>query len=162
MIVLVWGVTGTGKTSVSQALAKKLQWQFLDADDFHPTTNIEKMQAGIPLTDSDRAPWLRSIKAHLDILVENDTSAVLACSALKQTYRQQLGVDETNIKSVLLSGDADLIAKRLSARENHFMNAELLTSQLATLEPDTHGLTCSVTKTVDEIVHDITATLSLE
>jgi gluconokinase len=135
MIVIVAGVSGSGKTTVGAMLAGRLHWPFADGDDFHPAANIEKMRAGIPLTDADRWPWLRAIAAWMDERIARDESAVVTCSALKHSYRDILLDGRPEARLVFLMVDREVLAKRLAARHGHFFRAELLSSQLDTLEP---------------------------
>ena len=132
MLVVVTGVSGTGKTTLGLGLSQALGIPFLDADDFHPPANIEKMSSGEPLTDADRQPWLASLAAKL-LEMEGKGGAVLACSALKNAYREQLQVSES-LRWIHLVGDRDLIWQRMLARQNHYMKAGLLDSQLAIWE----------------------------
>jgi gluconokinase len=133
-VFVVMGVSGCGKTTVGQALADELGCPFYDGDDFHPPQNVAKMAGGLPLDDDDRKPWLARLhdlmRAHL---VKGET-AVLACSALKKKYRQQLSAGNDGMKFIYLQGDFDLIWQRMSARENHFMGAKMLQSQFNALE----------------------------
>jgi len=135
MIVIVMGVTGSGKTTVGTRLGNELGWTFHDADDFHPPSNVEKMRAGIALTDADREPWLRAIRHCIDRTVADGGSAVFGCSALKGTYRSILADERPEVRFVHLRGPAPLIAERLRRRVGHFMNPLLLDSQFETLEP---------------------------
>ena len=140
MVVLVMGVAGSGKTTVGRRLADALGWEFYDADDFHPRANVEKMARGVPLDDEDRGPWLEALREVVRAALERGGGAVLACSALKECYRERLLVDE-RVKLVYLKGDRGLLRRRLSARRGHFMRPEMLDSQLAALEepgPETH------------------------
>jgi len=137
------GVSGSGKTVVGQALAKDLGWPFFDADNFHPKENVAKMAAGTPLTDADRWPWLDRLAAEMKALEERGVSAVLACSALRQAYRDRIS-RAGNVRYVHLSGDHDTIAARLAARKNHYMPPTLLASQLATLEAPTDAIVIDV------------------
>jgi gluconokinase len=144
MIIIVAGVSGSGKTTVGAMLAGRLRWRFADGDDFHPAANIEKMRAGVPLTDADRWPWLRAIAAWMDERIARDESAVVACSALKRSYRDVLLDGRPDVRLVFLMVDREVLSKRLAARHGHFFNAELLSSQLDTLEPpqpDEHAVT---------------------
>jgi gluconokinase len=134
MVIILFGVSGAGKTTVGRLLASELGWHFYDADDFHPAANIEKMRAMIPLSDADRAPWLEKLRALIDNCIQGETNAVLACSALKEAYRRFLTVDPDQVKLVYLKADYALLKERLQNRRGHFMNPELLNSQLATLE----------------------------
>ena len=133
MNVVLWGVSGCGKTTVGRLLAEALGKEFRDADDFHPESNREKMRAGNPLTDDDRWPWLQRLAEMLADETAAGGGIVLACSALKYRYREILAVDD-NVTFVLLDGDFDLIARRLAERNHEFMNNSLLQSQFDTLE----------------------------
>ena len=163
MIIIVFGVSGAGKTTVGKLLARELGWQFLEADDFHPAANIEKMQSGRPLTDEDRWPWLDCLRKQIEQLVSAGENAVLACSALKRTYRNRLGVND-DVKFVFLRGDYPLVEKQLRGRRRHFMNLDLLQSQFDDLEEpeiDEHALTVALGQTPEEIVEEIEAKLHL-
>jgi len=157
MIVVVMGVSGVGKTTVGIALARRLGWPFLDADDFHPATNVEKMRRGEPLTDDDRRPWLDAIGRELAHRAAEGASVVLACSALRRWHRDVLRASAP-VRFVHLRGTYDEIDRRLRARVGHFMPESLLRSQLDTLEPPapTEALTVdadvSPDATVDAIV----------
>jgi gluconokinase len=131
---LVMGVAGSGKSTIACLLAGKLGWSFFDADDFHPPENIAKMKAGIPLSDSDRQPWLERLSRLLRSEIAAGRHPVLACSALRQVYRDTLLAKTPGIRIVYLRGDKELIASRLRNRSDHFMPTGLLESQLATLE----------------------------
>ena len=158
MIVVVMGVSGSGKTVVGQALAKELGWPFFDADNFHPKENVAKMAAGTPLTDADRWPWLDRLAAEMKALEERGVSAVLACSALRQAYRDRIS-RAGNVRYVHLSGDHDTIAARLAARKNHYMPPTLLASQQATLEAPTDAIVIDVSDAVPVQVAKIRAAL---
>jgi gluconokinase len=163
MIVIVFGVSGAGKTTIGKLLAEELGWRFYEADDFHPRPNIDKMRRGIPLTDEDRWPWLESLRDLIKQCVEARQNAVLACSALKRAYRQHLCVS-AEVKFVFLRGDYALIAKELRRRRGHFMNPALLRSQFADLEeskPDEDVLTIELGRTPHEIVEEIKTKLRL-
>jgi gluconokinase len=134
MVVIVMGVTGSGKSTVGGRLAADLGWPFHDADSFHPPENIARMSRGIALTDADRLPWLEAIRARIDEVLAAGGSAVIACSALKKTYRDVLGEGLPGIRFVYLRGDEPLLAERLRHRVGHFMPPRLLRSQLETLE----------------------------
>src|SRR5271154_2408316 len=160
MILLLMGVTGSGKTTVGRLLAQRLGWPFLDADDFHPPQNIEKMQHGVPLTDEDREPWLAAIHAELLRCAARDQHAVLACSALKQTYRETLasGVD---LRICYLQGTYSEIAARLQSRTGHFAGEAILAGQFADLQEPRDALVLPVSNTPEEIVQDALRKLKL-
>lgn len=158
------GVTGTGKTTVGQALSQATGWQFADADDFHSAANRAKMHAGIPLTDEDRAPWLQSLHTQILQWSSTHTNAILACSALKESYRTTLNQDvpPDAIRFVYLTGPAALIEQRLQARTGHYMPASLLQSQIDALEPPQNALTISIAPPVAVIVQQIAQALGVE
>jgi gluconokinase len=133
VIVILFGVSGAGKTTLGQLLAEELGWKFYEGDDFHPHANIDKMHAGVPLTDEDRRPWLENLRGLIERLLAAKQNAVLTCSALKKSYRSYLRVNE-EVKFVYLRGSYELIANQLRQRHGHFMNPKLLQSQFATLE----------------------------
>jgi gluconokinase len=162
--VIVMGVSGSGKTTIAQALAARTGFIEQDGDDYHPAANIEKMKAGIPLTDDDRLPWLRAIAEAIDRYAKNNTPVIIACSALKHAYRDILVHGREGVRIVYLSGSAELIAQRLQHRSGHFMPPGLLDSQIAALEPpqpDEHILTVDIAAPVDRIVNEIVAALHL-
>jgi gluconokinase len=134
VIVIVIGVSGSGKTTVGRALGTLLGWSFLDADDYHPEANIAKMSRGEPLTDADRAPWLEILRTEIAARLARGEDAILACSALKKAYRQQLQVDPAQVRFVYLKVSPELLQERLAQRPGHFMKPSMLRSQLATLE----------------------------
>jgi gluconokinase len=158
VIILLMGVSGVGKTAVGQALAQQLGWRFADADDFHSAANVAKMRAGIPLDDADRAPWLQSLHGAIAGWIAAKESVVLACSALKESYRRQLLVGP-EVKLVYLHGNFELLSQRLKARHGHYMNPNLLRSQFETLEAPTEAITVDVSGTVPEIVAAIRTAL---
>jgi gluconokinase len=133
VIVLLMGVVGAGKTTVGCLLAQRLQWEFVDADSFHPTANVEKIRHGFPLDDADRAPWLLAIRQAVDQWIADHRNVVLACSALKRRYREQLNAGP-DVQFVYLKGTSELISQRLRSRKAHFATTELLASQFAILE----------------------------
>jgi len=156
MIILVMGTTGAGKTTVGKLVAAQLGWIFLDADDFHPPANIEKMKHGIPLTDADRGPWLENIHAELARLSSTGKNAVLACSALKQSYRDKLssGVD---LKIAYLRGSYDQMRRHIEARQGHFAGESILAGQFADLEEPHDALLLEVSRTPEELSAEIVA-----
>lgn len=135
MIVIVGGVSGSGKTTVGAMLAGRLNWPFADADTFHPAANVAKMHAGIPLTDEDRWPWLRAIATWMDERIAAGESAVVTCSALKRSYRDLLLTGRPHAWVVFLAVGRDELTHRLTMRHGHFFPAQLLDSQLSTVEP---------------------------
>jgi gluconokinase len=144
LAVVVMGVSGCGKTAVGSLLAQRLGARFIDADDLHPPANVEKMRAGIPLDDADRAPWLRLLNARLREVTAAGEPVVLACSALKQRYRDTLASGVPGLRFVHLSGSRELIAARLAARQHRYMPTTLLDSQFATLEPPAEAIVVDV------------------
>jgi len=161
MIAIVMGVTGSGKTSVGRLLAQQLGWEFADADDFHPSANVEKISHGIPLTDEDRAPWLDRLRIQITNWIVNGQNAVLACSALKRTYRQELSVGP-EVRFVYLKGSPGLIAQRLRLRRGHFADEKILASQFADLEEPEAAVTVDISQTPEKIVAEIRERLGLE
>jgi len=158
--IIVMGVSGCGKSSVGKALADSLGWDFYDADDFHPPENVAKMADGIPLDDSDRAPWLTSLHELISASLKADQPGVLACSALKERYRQQLTEGNDGVQIVHLKGCYDLIWSRMEKRTDHYMKPDMLKSQFETLEEPSNALTIDISKPVDEIVREVTSDLS--
>lgn len=135
MILIVAGVAGSGKTTVGALLAGRLRWRFADADTFHPEANVAKMRAGVPLTDEDRAPWLRAVADWMDARIAAGQSGVVTCSGLKRAYRNQLLSGRPAATMIFLQAGRDVLVSRLDSRPGHFFREELLDSQLATLEP---------------------------
>jgi gluconokinase len=161
MVIILFGVAGAGKSLIGQCLAAQLGWKFYDADQFHTSANIEKMRQGIALTDEDRGPWLERLCELLQTLRGRGEDAVLACSALKESYRRSLDLGE-EIKLVFLKGEYELIEKRLRKRQGHFMNPELLRSQFETLEEPRGGaLVVDVKLSPSEIVKEIRSELKI-
>jgi len=149
------GVSGCGKSSVGKLLAVNLGWDFYDADDFHPPANVTKMANGIPLDDSDRAPWLASLHDLISSSLTQGHPGVLACSALKECYRQQLMQGNDGLQLVYLKGSYDQIWSRMETRTDHYMKPHMLQSQFKTLEEPTNALAVDITLPVDEIVQKI-------
>jgi gluconokinase len=161
MVVILMGVSGAGKSTIGEMLASQLGWRFYDADDLHPDANKRKMSHAIPLTDKDRRPWLAAVRALVARCLAEGVSAVIACSALKQSYRELLAVDPAAVKFVYLRGDRALITERMAARRAHFMSAELLQSQFDTLEEPRDGITVDIAAKPEEIVASIRRQLGL-
>ena len=162
--LVVMGVSGSGKSTIADRLAVRLDWRFEDGDGFHPPGNVAKMSAGQPLTDDDRRPWLQAIADEIDRVSRERKRLVVACSALKRAYRDILSHGRKDIRFVFLNGSYELIAGRLAARKGHFMPPGLLASQFKTLEPpDTseHPITVSIDAPVETIVDDIIHQLKL-
>lgn len=162
--LIVMGVSGSGKSTVADALAKRLGWRYEDGDRFHPPGNVARMSAGHPLTDEDRRPWLQAIADEIDRVCRQGERAVIACSALKRAYRDILLHGRADVRFVFLKGTQDLIAGRLAARKGHFMPPDLLASQFRTLEPPAageHPITVSIDAPVAAIVDDIIRQLKL-
>ena len=149
---LLMGVSGCGKTTIGKALATKLGWDFYDADDFHTSENIAKMSSGSSLDDGDRASWLVSLHALISTCLNENKPGVLACSALKERYRQMLLSGNQGLLIVYLKGDYDLIWARMIARSGHYMKPEMLKSQFDALDEPTNGFVVDVSLSVDEIV----------
>jgi gluconokinase len=160
MIIIVMGVSGSGKSTVGSRLADELGWEFYDADDFHNEANRSKMSQGIPLTDDDRSTWLTSLRELIQKGIDSEMSIVLACSALKEAYRAILNVDG-QVKFVYLKGSYAEIESRLKNREGHFMPVKLLASQFETLEEPANALHVKVTHTLEEIIQIIRKGLAI-
>jgi gluconokinase len=160
MIVIVMGVVGSGKTTIGSLLAAELGWQFADADSFHPQSNVEKIRHGIPLTDADRQPWLDRLRTEIRQWIAAGGNVVLACSALKRTYRQELAVGP-QVRFVYLKGSASLIASRLRSRHGHFADEKILASQFGDLEEPEEALTVEISGIPQQIVAEIRQKLGL-
>lgn len=158
-ILIVMGVSGVGKTTVGQALATDLGWDFYDADAFHPPENVAKMKGGLALTEADRTPWIAALRALIEASLEKDEPTVLACSALRAVHRNLLRVDR-RVHFVYLHAPREVVENRMRARD-HFMPPTLLSSQLAVLEPPQHALAVDATQEVDVIVAEVRERLAL-
>ena len=163
-VLVVMGVSGSGKSTTGARLARMLGWDFRDADSFHPRANIEKMSRGEPLTDADRAPWLETIARWIDERRATGRPALVSCSALKRTYRRELIGTRPDVQLIYLKGDKALIADRLARRRHHFMPAALLDSQFATLEEptaDEHAIIANVALPPNRVVERILASIAI-
>ncbi|MEH2290466.1 gluconokinase [Nostoc sp.] len=161
MIILVMGVSGSGKTTIGKLLADSLEWEFSDADTFHSPENIEKMRRGIPLSEDDRIPWLQDLQTAIKHWLQENKNVVLACSALKDSYRQFLVLDKERIKLVYLKGSYELIKMRLQERSNHYMSEKLLDSQFYTLEEPVDTLCMDIAQPSQIIVQNIRTALEI-
>ncbi|QLE50031.1 gluconokinase [Nostoc sp. C057] len=169
MIIIVMGVSGSGKTTIGKLLADSLGWEFSDADSFHSPENVEKMRRGIPLTEADRMPWLKDLQAAIKHWLQENKNVVLACSALKDSYRQFLVSDsdgsanakDERTKLVYLKGSYELIQIRLKERSNHYMSEKLLNSQFDTLEEPLDTISMDVAQPPQIIVQNIRTALRL-
>jgi gluconokinase len=154
MIVVIMGVTGSGKTTIGTLLAEQLEWTFADGDSFHSPQNIEKMRSGIPLDDPDRAPWLQAIHDAMVVWERDKKNVVVACSALKRTYRQELREGLT-LKFIYLRGSVELIQKRLQQRTGHYADAHILAGQFADLEAPDDAMVVDIEQSPEKIVAEI-------
>lgn len=161
MVLILMGVSGAGKTTVGRMLAGSLGWDFRDGDDLHPAANRAKMNSGLALTDADRRPWLAAIRAMIDGYLARGQSAIVACSALKRSYREMLSANSARVRFVWLDGSRELIARRIAARRGHFMPAELLASQFSDLEAPAGALRIEVAGSPAEVVATIRRELSI-
>ncbi|MBV8280468.1 MAG: gluconokinase [Candidatus Eremiobacteraeota bacterium] len=160
MIIILMGVSAVGKTTVGQALAQRLHWTFVDADDYHPPANITKMRAGISLEDDDRAPWLKALHEAIESWIAQGRSVVLACSALKESYRQHLLVSP-DVNLIFLRADFDVVSRHLAGRHGHFMSPALLESQFEALEPPQDAIAIDTANSVPDAVNAICSALGL-
>jgi len=161
MVLILMGPMGCGKTTIGKMLAEKLGWSFYDGDDFHPQKNVEKMRAGIALTDEDRKLWLNTLHTNVQCWLRDKQNSILACSALKQAYRDILGVDQNTVRTVYLKGSYELLRKRIEERQHPYMDKNLLRSQLDTLEEPKDGLTADISATPEIVVRAIIDHLNL-
>jgi gluconokinase len=155
VIVVVMGVSGAGKTTIGEALARELGWRYIDADDYHPAANVEKMAAGTPLQDADRWPWLDKLNS----VLQKEPNAVLGCSALKESYRQRLAAGLKEFRVVYLYGDFELLRRRAEGRKHRYMPASLLQSQFDALEPPRGAIEIDVAQPVEASVAAIRTAL---
>lgn len=153
--IVLMGVSGYGKTSVSQALSNELEWSFYDGDDFHSLEEVKKMSKGMPLNDEDRAPWLEALHDLISEQLRARKNTILACSALKKKYRQQLRKGNEGLVFVFLDWDFDLILSRMRNRNDHFMQPNMLKSQFDTLEIPSNALRVNIDQPIAAIVHEI-------
>lgn len=161
MIIVVMGVSGTGKTTLGRLLAEDLGWPFYEGDEFHPRANVEKMRSGVALTDADREPWLARLAALIQGLSERQESAILACSALKKAYRERLRQAGNNVRFVYLQGEEGTLAERLRDREGHYMKAGLLRSQFQALEEPERAVAVNSSLEPGEIAEEVKKELQL-
>lgn len=155
LVLVVMGVSSSGKTTVARALAKRHGWMFQEGDELHPKANVEKMSAGIPLTDADRWPWLDNIAAWIDARLLAGESGVITSSMLKRAYRDKVIGGKDNVRLMFLKGDKALIARRMAKRKGHYMPTSLLDSQFAALEepaPDEHPLIVAIEGSIEEMI----------
>ncbi len=160
MIIILMGVSGSGKTTIGKLLANDLGWDFYDADDFHPTQNIAKMSRGLALSDEDRQPWLQSLQALILDCLKSGKQIVIACSALKEIYRTSLSVND-NVKFIYLKGSFEQIKARLTYRQDHFMPSDLLADQFATLEEPRDAVLIDISMPPDQISKAIRIALNI-
>ena len=158
-VLILMGPMGSGKTTVGRLLTRRLGWRFIEGDDFHPPANVENMRKGIPLTDRERIPWLDALASEIAACRKRGEPAVLACSALKEDYRKRLGVDQQIVVTVFLKGSHDQLLERIEARAHPYMNANLLKSQLDTLEPPMDGIVVDIDATPGSIVERVVEAL---
>ncbi len=152
---IIMGVSGCGKTAVGSALAQELGWAFFDADDFHPAVNIAKMASGIPLSDEDRLPWLDALHGLIVTALKENQPGVLACSALKESYRRRLLADLQDVRLIYLKGSYEIIWSRMSERTDHYMQPAMLQSQFDILEEPADALVMEITQSIKQIVNTI-------
>ena len=161
MVIVLMGVSGSGKTTVGRLLARELGWSFYEGDDFHPLSNVAKMKRGVALTDDDRKIWLKGLHQVIESMIEKHQNGVVACSALRRSYRDQLARSGVGVHFVYLKGKFEEIEKRLEQRKGHFANEELLPSQFDDLEEPRDALTANAVQKPSEIVSFIRARLAV-
>lgn len=161
MIVVVMGVSGSGKTTVGRLLAQRLGWVYYEGDEFHSAENIEKMSKGISLDDDDRGPWLARLKEAIDKCADSGSGAVIACSALRREYRRTLGAGVADIRFVYLKGDFEIIGERMKSRDSHYMKANMLESQFSSLEEPDDAIEIDIRSSPRDIVARIESQLAL-
>lgn len=159
-VLIVMGVSGSGKTTVGRGVAEALGWAFVEGDDLHPEANVKKMAESIPLDDVDRQPWLRSVRDTVDAFISRRESAVISCSALKQSYRDFLAAGRQEVAFAYLKGSLSLMRERLSKRKGHYMPLDLLASQFDTLEEPTDGIVVDIDQPPEAIIPQIVEGLS--
>ncbi len=161
MIIIIMGVSGVGKTTIGKLLAESLQWEFRDADNFHSIENVEKMRGGIPLSDAERKPWLQDLQTAIKHWLQENKNVVLACSALKDSYRQFLVLDSDRTKLIYLKGSYQLIQQRLHERQNHYMSEKLLSTQCETLEEPSDAIYMDIVEPPQVIVQNLRTVLGI-
>lgn len=161
MVLILMGPMASGKTTIGKMLAGKLGWPFYDGDDFHPKENVEKMRAGSSLTDEDRRLWLEKLRGQINHWLREKQNTILACSALKQAYRDVLGVDQKTVRTIYLKGSFPLLRERVEGRQHPYMDKNLLRSQLDILEEPKDGLKVDISDTPEKIVSIISENLKL-
>lgn len=160
MVIVLMGVSASGKTTIGVQLSEELGWKFYDGDDYHTPANIQKMSEGEPLTDADRQPWLESLRALVLRCLEDEEDAVLACSALKRSYRDLLLIDE-RVKLIYLKGSYSLIKERMEKRERHFMKSKMLDSQFKALEEPDSQAAIDISQPPPEVIQEIRRRLGI-
>lgn len=158
--LILMGVAGSGKTAVGQILSERLNLPFFDGDDYHPASNVAKMAAGIPLDDQDRIPWLKNLHEIILEHLQAGKSVILACSALKQSYRDLLGENIPGVTFIYLKGDYNLIFQRMKERHDHYMKPGMLQSQFDTLEEPVEAVTIDIDQNLDTIIEEILSLLN--
>ena len=159
-VLVLIGPMGCGKTTIGKLLSQKLGWPFYDGDDFHPPQNVDKMRQGIPLDDKDRMPWLKTLRSEIKTWLDSGQCALLACSALKQQYRDILDIDQKQVISVYLKGSYELLQERIGARQHPYMNKQLLQSQIEAMQAPDGGLTIDISPAAEEIAETIISSIS--